>query len=62
MTGTNSVLTPKTQKFAKNSTKKGKNGKNPLLLTKNLQLPHGQLFTIWAQLFFFLLKKFIRWF
>jgi hypothetical protein len=30
MTGTNSVLRPKTQKFAKNSTKKGKNSKNPL--------------------------------
>jgi hypothetical protein len=51
MTGTNSVLRPK------NSTKKGKNSKNPLLLTKILKLLHGQFFTIWAQFFFLFLKK-----
>jgi hypothetical protein len=62
MTGTNSVLRAKTPKFAKNSTKKGKNGKNPLLQSKILKLLHGQIFTIWAQLFFSFLKKVIRCF
>jgi hypothetical protein len=35
----------------------GKNGKNPLLQTKILKLLHGQIFSIWAQMFFVFLKK-----
>jgi hypothetical protein len=50
MTGKNSVFKrPKTQNFAKNISKNGKNGKNPLLKTKILKLLHGPIFTIWAQ-------------
>jgi hypothetical protein len=36
---------------------KGKNSKNPLLLTKILKLLYGQFFTIWAQKYFSVLKK-----
>jgi hypothetical protein len=42
-------------KNGKNSTKNGKNAKNPLLQTKILKL--GPIFTIWAQIFFFLFLK-----
>jgi hypothetical protein len=41
-----SVLRPKN---GKNSTKKGKNGKNPFLQTKILKLLHRPIFTIWAK-------------
>jgi hypothetical protein len=40
-------------KNGKNSTKNGKNAKNPLLQTKILKLLYGPIFTIWAQIFFF---------
>jgi hypothetical protein len=41
-----SVLRPKN---GKNSTKKGKNGKNPFLQTKILKLLHRLICTIWAK-------------
>jgi hypothetical protein len=44
-------------KNGKNGTKKGKNSKNPLLQTKILKLLHGPIFTIWAQIIFFFLKR-----
>jgi hypothetical protein len=44
-------------KNGKNSTKNGKNAKNPLLQTKILKLLHGPIFAIWAQKFFFLFLK-----
>jgi hypothetical protein len=46
------VLRPKS---GKNSTKKGKNGKNPFLQTKILKLLHKPIFTIWAKKNFFVL-------
>jgi hypothetical protein len=42
-----SVFRPKN---GKNSTKKGKNGKNPFLQTKILKLLHRPIFTIWAKI------------
>jgi hypothetical protein len=56
---TDSVSRPKN---GKNSTKNGKNDKNPLLQTKILKLllAYGPIFTIWAQTFFSFLKNVIR--
>jgi hypothetical protein len=49
-----------TPKNGQNSTKNGKNGKNPLLQTKIIKLLHmhdGPIFPIWHQIFIFLFLK-----
>jgi hypothetical protein len=55
MTRTNSVLRPKTQKFAKKQYKKRQKRHKSTIADKNSQTSpgHGQFFTIWAQIFFF---------
>jgi hypothetical protein len=40
------------RKTAKTVLKTAKNGKNPLLQTKNFKLLHGPIFTIWDQFFY----------